>query len=353
MKISIISAGELDAPAQVAWLALQRSNPALRSPYFCPEFTLAVGSARHDVRIALLEEGGKVTGFFPYQGRWGMGEPVGAPLSDHHGMVCAPGTRWDWRSLLRAARLSSWSFDHLPQSQAQGLEVAARVSPALDLSRGFAAYKAGRIEAGSRRVGDLDRRARKLAREVGPLRFSAHVQERAVFDTVLRLKSLQCQRTGVHDFFALAWTRAVVERIWQTALPHFAGRLSALYAGDTLVGAHLGMRSPDTWHWWFPVYEHACSNCSPGAQLLMQVAQAAADQGRTLLDLGQGDDAYKQSFADCSLSIAEGWVKRPALVTAAQATRRATTTWLRQSPLVQPLRPLWRQLRRVVTPAQV
>jgi CelD/BcsL family acetyltransferase involved in cellulose biosynthesis len=299
------------------------------------------------VRIAVLEDGARVVGFFPHQARWRIGRPVGAPLSDHHGVVCAPGTRWDWLALLRASRLASWHFDHLPSAQApqHGACITAE-SPALDLSRGMDAYLAARRASGVRSLGEFERKARKLAREVGPLRFEAHTQNAQVLATVLRLKSQQCRRTGTPDFFARPWTRALVESIGTLQHPHFAGRLSALYAGDQLVGAHLGMRSATVWHWWFPVYSDAMAPYSPGAQLLLHVAHAAADAGCGLLDLGKGDDAYKRSFADCSLPLVEGWVAaRPALTFAWLAGRDAVGRWARTSALTQPLRALRQRTR--------
>jgi CelD/BcsL family acetyltransferase involved in cellulose biosynthesis len=207
-------------------------------------------------------------------------------------------------------------------------------------------FEVGRRASGVRSLGEFERKARKLAREVGSLRFEAHTQDAQVLATVLRLKSQQCQRTGTPDFFARPWTRALVESISTLQHPHFAGRLSALYAGDQLVGAHLGMRSATVWHWWFPVYSHAMAPYSPGAQLLLHVAHAAADAGCGLLDLGTGDDAYKRSFADCSLPLVAGWVAaRPTLTFAWLAGRDATWHWARTSSLTQPLRVLRKRLR--------
>lgn len=347
MNITVIGASQLDASLQAAWRDLQAGNASLQSPCFAPEFTLAVAEVRDDVRIAVLEQEGRISGFFPHQARWGIGLPVGGRLSDHHGVVCASGARWNWLQLLRAARLSSWRFDHLPREQAaQVARSTPALSPVMDLSRGFAAYLAGRRACGIRRLGEIERKGRKLAREVGPLRFEAHTTDQRVLETVLRLKSRQCRRTGVPDFFAQAWARALAQRIAATQTPHFSGCLSALYAGDTLVAAHLGMRSPGVWHWWFPVYEQALAPYSPGGLLLLNVAQAAAAQGHAMLDLGKGEDPYKHSFADASLPLAEGWVHRPALSTAWLATRGKIRQWTQAASWLQPLRPIVRRMRQ-------
>lgn len=345
MRLDLITADELDAPLLAAWRALRASDPALASPCFTPGFVQAAAAARRDVRIGVLHTGGRVAGLWPHQNERGRGGPAGGALSDHHGLVCAPGTRCDWPALLRPAGLDWWAFDHLPRAQAPP-GCAPGTSPALDLSFGYAAWRQRRLAAGSGRLHPLERKARKLAREVGPLRFEAHTHDRPALETVLRLKSDQCRRTGVADFFAWGWTRALAEHVWQCESPDFAGRLSALYAGDTLVAAHLGMRSPQAWHWWFPVYAPAWGAYSPGALLLLRVAQAAAAEGCTMLDLGKGDDAYKAAFADTALPLAEGWVARPCLASLAQGARRAARGWWRGTPVLRPLRSLARPVIR-------
>lgn len=347
MKISVIAPAELDRPARQRWRELQASTSALGSPYFSCEFTLAVADSRPDVRIAVLEEDNAVVGFFPYQVRWGAGLPVGGCLSDHHGVIAAPDTQWRWEELLRASRLAYWQFDHLAAWQRpQQMQVTDAVSPGIDLSCGFAAYKRGRLDAGHR-IGKLDCQARKLARELGPLRFEANARDPRLLETVVQLKLEQCRRTGAIEFFSWPWTRALVERIHGIDDPLFGGRLSALYAGDTLVAAHFGMRSQRVWHWWFPVYDHAHARHSPGALLLLSLAEAAAAQGHELVDLGKGQDAYKDSFADCSLPLLEGCVTRPAVVTLMWQIKKDAGHWLRTSPVAQPLRPILRQARRL------
>lgn len=350
MKISTISPRELDANAIARWRALQRDNPSLASPYFAPEFTLAVASVRDDVRVAVLEEGVEIVGYFPFQrGRWRSCRPVGGLLSDHHGVIAAQGTSWSWRDLLRAARLSCFRFDHLVASQATSEVEALRncASPGLDLSRGFSRYRAARLQRGSRRVAELDRKARKLEREVGPVRFEVYAGA-DVLPRVLAWKSEQCQRTGVLDYFSsLPWTRALVERILQVREPGFAGALSALYAGDTLVAAHMGMHSDRVWHWWFPTYDHDYGKYSPGALLLMRLAETAAAGGITTLDLGKGEDGYKESFADTSIPLAEGFVGRRSPLNAVRGASMRAQRRVRESSSFKRLRPALRRVRQL------
>src|SRR2546430_5314133 len=109
-----IAAHELDAGLLAAWRLIQKSDPRFESPYFCPEFTRAVGTVRDDVRVVVIENDGHPAGFFPHQrGLFSRGRPVGGPLSDYHGVIAGRDARWSVPDLLRAARISVWSFDHL------------------------------------------------------------------------------------------------------------------------------------------------------------------------------------------------------------------------------------------------
>lgn len=369
LKIAIVTAQEIERDVHQVdrWRAfLDASSGALASPYFSPEFTLAAAAVRDDVRVAvLMDDAARTVGFFPFQTGAPRAPaacaPVGGLLSDHHGAVVAADVdmRGAWPAILKAAQLEHWRFDHLVASQAPpvgapfvfGAQLSA--SPCLRLSEGFATYRA-RLGARTRRLADLDRKARKLAREVGPLRFVAQARGAAaasVLRHIVEKKSAQCRSTGVVDYFGeLPWTRALVERI--AALDgdaqasvgerRFRGAVSALYAGDALVAAHMGMRSERVWHWWFPVYDHAWASYSPGSLLVLKVAEAAADAGAELLDLGKGDDRYKSTFADASIPIAEGFVARASAWNAARGAYVSVSQWARPR-----LRPAVRALRRV------
>ena len=198
MRVSVVSPGELDGSLLRRWDQLHRALP-VASPFFSAAFTRAVAQVRDDARVAVLEDEQGVSGFFPFHRRWAAGLAIGDYLSDHHGVVAAPGTSWNWLELLRACGLAYWRFDHLSAHQRPPGQVVRATSPAIDLSEGFEAWRERRLQAGARRLRELPRKARKLEREIGPLRFEADVRDAAVLDEVIRLKSAQCHRTGARD----------------------------------------------------------------------------------------------------------------------------------------------------------
>lgn len=350
MKVRVVSARELDADLTERWAQLQEADPRLSSPYFCPEFTQAAAAVRDGVRVAVMERAESVVGFFPFQReRMGIGKPVGGRLSDYHGVVVARDTEWDAEELIRACDLSIWDFDHLLASQ-EPFRAFHRVvtnSPVMDLSRGFEAYVQERRASGTKRIKKIMGQRQKLEREVGPLRFEPHASDASVLEQVIAWKSAQCRRTGAFDFFQLDRNVELVRRIHQTRTNRFEGILSALYVGDRLAAAHMGMHSRSVCHYWFPGYEHDLARYSPGSILLLELARWAADSGVALLDLGKGDDAYKQGFMSSHVPIAEGSVVRPSLVGVHRRLRDATNSFLRRSPLAAPVRFSLRAQRRI------
>ena len=66
-KYFSIDTQDLDVGLIAAWRSIQEREPRFESPYFCPEFTRAVGSVRDDVRVVVIENDGRPAGFFPHQ----------------------------------------------------------------------------------------------------------------------------------------------------------------------------------------------------------------------------------------------------------------------------------------------
>jgi CelD/BcsL family acetyltransferase involved in cellulose biosynthesis len=308
VNVRAMPAAALGPPELARWSELQRASPVYRSPFFRPEFATAVAAAR-DVRVAVIEDAGSVAGFFPFEvGGRRSGRPLGWPFSDYHGVVLDDAAELDPRRLVRACGLATWSFDHLPA----GLGAFAPYvrgggsSPCLDLSDGFEPYLADR-RAGSDIRGAL-RKARKLAREVGPLRLVAESDAPDLLALTVEWKRLQYAETGVRDVLADAGARELLRQVHATRGAGFAGMLSVLYAGDVVAGLHLGLRSGPVWHSWFPTYNPELHRYSPGLVLMLELAAAAPALGIREIDLGKGEARYKQALATGSVALHEGCV---------------------------------------------
>src|SRR5690606_24050749 len=125
-------------------------------------------------------------------------------------------------------------------------------APRIDLDQGFDAYWNGRRNAFRSWTSQLERKARKLAREIGPLRFVWHANNARVAAALTAWKRRQLSGATGPNAFALPWFAGLLDRVVQTQSPGFSGALSALYAGETLVAAHLGMHNARLMSSWIP-----------------------------------------------------------------------------------------------------
>jgi CelD/BcsL family acetyltransferase involved in cellulose biosynthesis len=341
VKISVVHPAELSPAELDRWRRLQ-DRPELANPFLSPEFAVCVGRVRAGARVALLEDGPVLVGFFPHErGGFGVGRPIGAGLSDCQGLVHAPGLEWDPRALLRACGLAVWEFDHLLAGQRPFAPYhrARRPSPVIDVSDGYDAWLAARRRAFKQTITALGRKQRKLDREEGPVRFQFDSKDHQVLDALMRWKSAQYRRTGRSDRFARPATVQLVRDLLQTRAPGCSGTLSVLYAGQRPVAIHFGLRSATTLTCWFPTYDVARSKYSPGLMLYLFMAEAIAAAGLCRLDLGKGDEEYKAVLGNQELLVAEGCVERPAPVAVArrlqQAPRRYATDFVLRRPALR------------------
>ena len=308
--VQVVPARHLSKEHLSIWSALQSNNPHLDSAFFAPDLTGLVASVRDDVEVAVMSEGNEMTGFFPYQrSAGGAARPVAGRLTEFHGPITRPDYVWEPRELLRRAGLRAWYFDHLPPSQPSYLahSWSAVSSPHADLSGGFEAYEGTLKERGGT-PSQVRRKERKLAREVGPVRFELHTADRRAFESLLAWKTDQYERAGRLQIFSYPWTVRLLDAVRSYQSDRFAGVLSALYAGDRLAAVHLGLRNRNALHIWFPTYARTLEHYSPGLILLLHLAEHAAAAGIRRIDFGPGEERYKQQFKSGDTRLLVGGV---------------------------------------------
>ncbi|MGZ8476398.1 MAG: GNAT family N-acetyltransferase, partial [Candidatus Limnocylindria bacterium] len=213
-------------------------------------------------------------------------------------------------ALLEAIGARVWRFNHLLARQEAAARYASERTPAplADLSGGFAAFLAEHRARGSGWVSQVQRKQRKLAREIGELRFELSTKDPAVLARLREWKRAQRQRTRTSDPLDEPWAERMVARCLAADGPDFAGVLSALYARDELVAAHLGLRSRSTLSIWFPAYNADRESYSPGLILFYELFDAAADAGVSRVDFGKGHERYKSSWMTGEEPLAAGAV---------------------------------------------
>jgi CelD/BcsL family acetyltransferase involved in cellulose biosynthesis len=325
--MDIVRPDELRDADVARWTAVQSSSPTLDSPFLSPQFAAAVGRVRAGTRVAVLGDSAEEVGFLPFElARLGRGTALGMGLSDVQGVVARETLDVDLGAVMRACGLRVLEFDHLLAAQEPWLGTAhsryvREVSPVLDLADGYEAYVRDKQSSSRSLFQTNARKRRKLAREHGDVRLVFDVRDHAVLDRVLAWKSDQYRRTGRRDRFADPGNRALVHDLLDVRDADFGAPLSVLYAGDDVVAAHLGLRSRRTVAWWFPVYDPQYGAYSPGLLLCLELAEAMAAHGVDVLDLGKGDEPYKDRLSNAGIALLSGAASRDRVSHAAHTAR--------------------------------
>jgi CelD/BcsL family acetyltransferase involved in cellulose biosynthesis len=338
-RILVLRPDELGPDHIKLWREIRALTGAPANPFLDPAFTAAVGRVRPGARVAVLQEDGSPAGYFPYEkGPLGRGRAIGIGVSDSQGAVLRPGVEVDAHRLLRACGLASWEFDTLEDGQhtfaAHAVEELA--SPVVDLDAGFDRYLERLRETTPGFVGRTRAKERRLARQVGEVRFVLDSRDPAVLRALMRWKSAQYRRTGRRDRFAQEWINGLVGLLARSGEPECRGLLSVLYAAGRPVAAHFGLRSATVLSWWFPAYDRAYGTYSPGLVLHLRMLEAAAADGVRMVDLGTGPARYKESLKTRDLRVYEGAVVRPvpgaAVHLLAREPARAARRFVRDRP---------------------
>jgi CelD/BcsL family acetyltransferase involved in cellulose biosynthesis len=316
-SVTLVAPQDLDEADLATWRRFQGQDIALASPFLGPEFTRIAAEVRRGVEVAVMRQDGAPIAFPPFERRGHTGGPVAGAMSDCQTVLADARLGLDVRALARAAGLSVLDFTFAVAAQAPFLPFhrSTCASHLIDLSAGFNAYLQERREAGRFLPGGSSglphhalQRARRLERQAGPLRFALHDPDPDTLRRLIAWKRQHYSRTGASDVFARRWTVDLLERIHATQAPSFAGVLSTLSVGQQVIAAHMGMRSRDVLHWWFPSYDIAYARHSPGIILLVELCRAAAEQDIRIIELGPGDEGYKLLMANAGIPMAAGHI---------------------------------------------
>ena len=349
---------DLSADERAAWRTLHRAEPHLRHPSLAPELALLAAETLGNVEVGVIRENGEPVGFFPYDRDGDVGRPLIAPMTDRQAFIARPGLSVDAPALLTGCGLSAWQFDHLavpPDPAPDPFAPYVREwddAFEVDLTGGFDAYveRSGATSF----IKQTERKARKLGREVGPLRFELRVEDDHLFEHLIRDKRVQLGRHGLRDQFADDALVDLLRRTHRTfepsdggtgeandAGPAFAGVLSVLWAGDEPAATHLGLWAGDEFHSWIPAHSEALHRYSPGAVLHLEMLREAARRGVTTIDLGRGGNPLKRRLASRVRPLGIGAVDLRVWGRAASTARR----WVGAVPMARRTRRALRRLR--------
>jgi len=229
----------------------------------------------------------------------------------------------------------------------QDAHAVTLLSPFMDLSGGFEAYRVARRQAGTDEIQETLRKTRKMKREHSAFRFEVNCREPRFLDMLIDWKLNQFAHSGEPNGLALPWARPLMHRVFEYDGESFAGMLSVLWVGDQAAAATFSMRSHTVLHGWLAAYNPEFRKYSPGSILLLQIAQAAESLGVRRIDMGRGPEPYKRSFASGAIMLEQGSLERSGLTAAARSRLLRFKEWVRSTPVGPSARRLVHGLRSV------
>lgn len=344
------NASPLDLTEQelCTWHALATDVPRFQTPFLHPEYARAMARFRPQVEVAVLSNGVGPNGFFAYERHGNSAKPLGIKLADFQGVVASDECHCDASTLLTSTRLSASEFDHLLADDAvfAGSSVRVDESPYMDLSTGMDTYLESMKSKGSGLISQVQRKQRKLEREVGSIEFTWHDLDDAAWQLLLDWKSAQRARTKTVNILAFPWVCEFLRHMLHIDEQGLRGVMSTLRVNGRVIAVHLGMCTPRRLHYWFPAYDPEFGRYSPGLILLLMIARQACDSGITRIDLGKGDDGYKSSFASGADPVATAFADRWVTRWLVRSCLFRLQTWIKTSPLKTAMQLPKRLIRR-------
>jgi CelD/BcsL family acetyltransferase involved in cellulose biosynthesis len=309
------------------WLALQAADPGLDSPFLSPMWSRTVERAQGGddpgLRVVVVREDAVAKAFLAVRAQAFTAMAPGAPMCDYQGLVAEVGFQIDARRLVHALEVGRLDFTHMLADQlafARSMRGFDR-SFVVHLPSGYEAFAGERKAAGVGILKDLDKKRRKVEREVGKAVFTADSRAVSEFDQLLAWKRAQLQATGQTDLFATPWTSRLLRDLFESRDPQFGATLFTLHIADRLAAAHLHLRGCKVIHAWMIAHDAELERYSPGLLLFQDILRWMDLSPFDRLDLGPGDYRFKRELANAHRDIAHGFVGVPspaALVRTAQ-----------------------------------
>lgn len=323
-----------------AWDRLLMADPDARRAFMGRSYVSTLSGLGADVLVLVGWASDRPVFFLPMQrsaglpGWFGVFEPVGGVMTDYFGVVAEPGVQIDAERLLRATRgrINLCVYSHLDETQARhGLRADEhRVGLRTRLQAGPPGHWEVLRQSDRKLVGDTERRERKLVAEHGVLTFewrsSKPQEDLAWLIDAKKQQYLRTERKQAPLFDER--NERLLQELLALRAPDCQGLLSTLKCGGRMVAAHFGLVCGEVLHVWFPVFDRAYANHSPGRMLFRHMFDAAPGHGVLLFDRGEGDTQAKRDFANESHQFGKGvWAASGPLGQGALLVQRLAWRW--------------------------
>ncbi|MDC7682331.1 GNAT family N-acetyltransferase [Asticcacaulis sp. BYS171W] len=317
-SIEVVAPDGLTGDDIAAWESFTARRPDMIGPYFDVRYVMDIGQSVPDAYVARLrDETGEVAGFLPYQMRGRTLQPLGAPLTDYHGIIGEAGLEVDYSLLLKTLKADRLEFQGWVGGMAPRARTLSVVSQIADLSEGYDAYFARQKALHHKFYKNLGRCGRNAERDFGGFQFSFERVTPDLLQWVIDQKREQYARSGMHDVFGCGWTLKLLSQLAHRQDEGFGLRVGVLREGNHLVAAEICLMRGDYIHFWFPAYAEAYHRYSPGIILALKIMEHGAAMGVTRVDFGAGGESYKHTMTSPAQTCLEGVVTaRPHILSA-------------------------------------
>jgi CelD/BcsL family acetyltransferase involved in cellulose biosynthesis len=301
MRVTVVQPGELGAVEAELWWKFQHATPESLNPFLSLTYVQTVGRFRDNARVAIVEDGGDVVAFFPFElsTRY-LGMPIGFPLNNLQGFIGC-GSSLAAKRVIKKAHLRGWRFDAVAVEQRAFAPFhyagTTEACPVINLDKGDLSHISTRKKA-----------RRALEKEFGAVSLEWRSTELALVDQMIEWKSTKYYGTSV--MFRNPTVPSIVKELAVSDSEDCRGVVSVLRAGERTIAVHLALLGPRSLVGWFMAYDPELSRFAPGQMLWHPLATAAEERGISQIDLGPGQEPYKSELANDSYLVAGGavWV---------------------------------------------
>ena len=272
-----------------------------------------VGQLRTDAYVAIAEQYGEPAAFFPFQGpksgRSGFARPIGAPMTDYHGVIKTHDSTVRDIDVMQKAGIGAFHYSALVThpGTAPYNHMHTQQAAVMDLCEGATAWREARSSSYRRSLKSHRRRVRKSEEEHGQRRFKFQCRDQAVFDTLIDWKRRKFTETGKYDVLSADWTLDLLTRLWHSQ-DELRCDMHVLYFDDRIAAIDFGLTDGAVFHSWIVAYDSDLHALAPGIQLLEGLIDKAQNIGYNRIDLGAGIDGYKRHYASEDIHVGGGFI---------------------------------------------
>ncbi|MFT4077264.1 MAG: GNAT family N-acetyltransferase [Asticcacaulis sp.] len=305
-RIEILQVNDLTEADAGLWAAWRELRPELIGPYFDIRYVKAIGAVVPGARAARFYSEGQIAGYFAYQIRGGVLQPLGAPLSDYHTLIAAPGFTPDFNLLLEVAGAKRMDFQGWVGPMDPTAETAVLNRRAALTPEGFDAWYEHQDHEHHKFFKNVGRCERNIVKDFGGFDFTWERVTPEVMEWIVALKREQYKKTGLHDIFTCGWTRDVLISLASLPDEDYGLRAGVFRHEGKLVAAEISLMDRASVHLWFPAYDPAYYRYTVGIVLTMAIIRHLSPLGYTSFDFGTGGEDYKSPMTVSGGECLEG-----------------------------------------------